>query len=280
MHLRPEHRNRAIIAALAVITFTAWRVYRVVDARPVAETFTSVKLDKKLALSIVPSEECITGEIDVLLSDLPFTPLIATLEPIVVTDTSFPRIAKSLDREGLKRRLNLTFDVPSRRSVVNLGVFICSDKAGTKRCADKAVHSYDEYLASGTGRKSKVDKAVDHIYFFQYLVATQTSLQFISGAETLKQAKVAVDAALIRVPASTPKQTQMVRKTILKFLGKIGSMPITTASSDEGASLDVNMTKFNADTCAVSTKQVKKTRMRFVPAGGGGPAKPRRSVGH
>jgi hypothetical protein len=149
-----------------------------------------------LPLDVVSGSRCGIADLDIIRTDTTQgnlgSNLIVSVEPLQ-SNNKFPNSGIATHwYEIVKDKLSKPLEIDLASDSAIAGIFICSDKSGTKSCGNKKVLSMIEMsnqLASTTVETYPLEK-VDKIYYFAPFLIEKKGIAFLTGDEFEDQTKL------------------------------------------------------------------------------------------
>lgn len=272
------NRRLVIMILLIAAAVAGYIAYRKIPPRPVSAQLDVIPLDSKLTIKLDPRGECGTGEVEAILAVAPRTaPLLLTIEPIDLSDNGFVPVSERIEPLLLKQPTQRTLEVPGRKRGTHAGIFICSDKKRTGRCADKNTVGFEALQSSAFVLKD-IKQYEDQIFYFQYLFASRNGLQFLRPSADEEGARAAVRAAL--AANATPAQSaKALEERVMDWLVKVGSTTLVPEPKQTNPTLTIQMSQMDETLCPVRPKTIQKISPGSIKPAGSDAKSSRRTPG-
>jgi len=274
-----------IVAVVALVAAGAFFVFGKAQKKIAAKKFYDEQMDSfnigsKFSLWVGPGLICESGDMDLIEEELAGdknAQVLLTLEPILKEDDNghgFKPIVKKLHKKKLFRGVDLDFKVKHPSRSKNLGLFMCTDKAGTGRCSDKPGYSMgklqERYFFDNENKAAAI-KAKDKLLYFQYVHLEQNRVDFLTAGNTEKSAFRRAQK-LIRKTAPNALRKKMEKK-VKALITKMGSGVLQVRKRPNGQShVKILLAKYDKKNCepkiAINPFRPKTIkRMRRTPKG-------------
>lgn len=189
---------------------------------------------------------CGKGDLDAIRGDLNSQAdkkLLFTVERPLAADNSYSVVAELDPRLKQGTRLKLLLPLP--KAPTQLGLFLCTDASGTRRCNDKRFDDINSILALQAEAKQRKEEYLppDRNYFFQYLMLEPDgSLSVFVNSPVAKQTFEDLEALVPKLfpSAIDEEKKQLARareaQTLLASLALLydaqGNAAVTLPGSD------------------------------------------------
>ncbi len=136
---------------------------------------------------------CGKGDLDALKGDLKASAdrkLIFTVERPLAGDTTYGPVVLDVDTK-LKHGTKLKLLLPLPKSAIQLGLFLCTDSSGTRRCNDKRTDDINTILGNQAEAEQRKEEYLppERNYFFQYvMLEPDGSISVFANSPVAKQA--------------------------------------------------------------------------------------------
>lgn len=231
--------------------------YRRIPPRPVDKQLDVMRVDNKLVVKFDPLGECGTGEVEAILAAAPRKdPLLLTVEPLLLGDDGFDPVSERLEALLLKQKNQRVLQVPDRKRGTHAGIFICSDRKRTGRCADKKTVGFDE-LQSSAFILQDSKKFEDQIFYFQYVFASRNGMQFLKPSADEAGARAAIRAAL--TANKTPEKVAVdIEQRVMDWLVKVGSTTLVPNREEANPTVTIQLSQMDETLCPIRPKLIEK----------------------
>lgn len=213
----------------------------------------AVDAGTSLLTGITIEEECFLGELDYIMNHNSVdSELLLTIEPLL-SQNSDTVLRKKLPVTSIDAKYKTEFDFRPflRLGNLNLGLFICSDKARTGECQSKQIIDFTKPKEF----KSQKNTKKDYMYYFQYIASFAGKLGFLEYSGLTDEQ--IVERLKFLISKGEGKGNKMTIEKIFRYaeynLKNLGSVGIGVERFNSKYQLQMVLKKFGRD-CDVGAK--------------------------
>lgn len=207
---------------------------------------------------------CAAGDFDAIKAELekrPQTRVLLTVEPPSAGEAIPAPIVRTMSLQELTNGGDFRFALPPSARRASLGIFLCSDGDKIGRCAGKVNVDINKIFTATLQKDWGVAPIADKIYFFQYLLLRDGTLETLTRVNVTPFTfrKIAAYASA-RLGGSLPEATQTGIQESAQLTRTLKSMPL---EETKGADVVLPLPRYDKSVCG----KTDPTRKREEPRG-------------